>query len=86
MLKGEQWKQSGIPKNPFEIDHRHATASLQILDTMIEALSAKLQGQMHEGWLDLITVKDHEGLHQYKAPVLAIWGGYSGASDDSPSK
>ncbi len=48
---------------------------------MFEALSAKLAGQMHEGWLDLITVKDDEGLHQYKAPVFAIWGGYGGASD-----
>lgn len=81
MLRGEQWIQTGIPKNPFEIDHTHAAASLKILDAMIEALAAKLAGQMHEGWLDLITVKDDKGLHQYKAPVFAIWGGYGGAND-----
>jgi hypothetical protein len=78
MLKGEQWPQTGIPKNPFEIDHTHAVASLKILDAMIEALSTRLAGQMHEGWLDLITVKDDEELHQYKAPVFTIWGGYGG--------
>ena len=79
MLKGEQWPQTGIAKNPFEMDHTHAAASLKILDAMIKALSTRLAGQVHEGWLDLITVKDDEGLHQYKAPVLTIWGGYGGA-------
>ena len=76
MLKGERWPQTGIPKNPFEIDYSHAEIALKILDAMINALSARLGGQMHEGWLDLITVKDDEGLHQYKAPVFTIWGGY----------
>ena len=80
MLKGEQWPQTKMPKNPFELDHAHATASLKILDAMIGALSVRLAGQMHDGWLDLITVKDDEGLHQYKAPVFTIWGGYGGAS------
>ena len=80
MLKGEQWPQTGIPKNPFEINYTHAEASLKILNDMIGALSARLAGQMHEGWLDLITVKDDKGLHQYKAPVFTIWDGYGGSS------
>ena len=80
MLKGEHWPQTGIPKNPFEINYTHAQASLKILDSMIEALSTRLSGQLHEGWLDLVTVKDDEGLHQYKAPVFTIWGGYGGSS------
>ena len=80
MLKGEQWPQTGIPKNPFEINYTHADASLKILDAMIDALSTRLAGQMHEGWLDLVTVKDDEGLHQNKAPVFTIWGGYGGTS------
>jgi hypothetical protein len=80
MLKGEQWLQTGFPKNPFEIEHTHATASLRILDAMIKSLSARLGGQMREGWLELVAVKDDEGLHQYKAPVISIWGGYGGAS------
>lgn len=70
MLKGEQWKQTKIPKNPFEINHTHAEAALKILDAMIVALSERLGGQIHDGWLELITVKDDEGLHQYKAPDL----------------
>ena len=48
MLKGEQWPQTGIPKNPFEIDHTHAATSLKILDAMIGALSTRLAGQMHK--------------------------------------
>lgn len=79
MLKGDQWQQTGFPKNPFEINYTHAEVSLKILDEMIEALSVRLGGQMHEGWLDLITVKDDEGLHRYKAPVFTIWSGYGGA-------
>lgn len=79
MFKGEQWKQTKIPKNPFEINHTHAENALKVLDAMIDALSERLGGQIHEGWLKLITVKDDEGLHQYKAPVFTIWGGYGGA-------
>lgn len=79
MLKGERWAQTKIPKNPFEIDHTHAAAALQILDDMTQALSEKLSGRIHDGWLNLITVKDDAGLHYYKAPVLSIWGGYGGA-------
>ncbi len=80
MLKGEQWPQTEFPKNPFEVSYSHADAALKILDAMIEALSERLSGQMHDGWLDLITVKDDEGLHQYKAPVFTIWSGYGGSS------
>ena len=28
MLKGERWPQTGIPKNPFEIDYTHAETAL----------------------------------------------------------
>ncbi len=80
MLKGEKWPQTKFPKNPFEINYTHAEESLKILDEMIDALSNRLSGQMHEGWLELITVKDDKGLHQYKAPVFTIWGGYGGTS------
>lgn len=80
ILKGEQWPQTKIPRNPFEINHTHADASLKILDTMIEGLSNRLSGQMHEGWLELITVKDEKGLHEYRAPVSTIWGGYGSKS------
>lgn len=80
MLKREQWKQTRIPKNPFEIDHTHAISSIKILDSMIEALKGKLHGQLYEGWLDEITVKDTDGLHKYTAPVFTIWGGYGGVN------
>ncbi len=80
MLKGEKWPQSKIPKNPFEVDYKHAEASIKILDEMIEALSTRVNNQIDDGWLDLITVKDDKGLHHYKAPVSTIWGGYGGAS------
>jgi hypothetical protein len=80
MLKGEQWPQNGIPKNPFEIDHTHADSSINILNAMIKALNDRLYGRMHEGWLDLITVKDADNLHHYKAPVETIWSGYGGAN------
>jgi len=79
MLKGEQWSQTTIPKNPFEVDSSHAKASINILDKMIDTLSKKLNAQIDDGWLNSITVKDDEGLHQYKAPVSTIWGGYGGA-------
>jgi hypothetical protein len=78
MLKGKAWSQTKIPKNPFELDCTHAQSALRILDSMISALRSSLHGQMHEGWLDLITVKDFAGLHNYKAPVYTIWGGYGG--------
>lgn len=78
MLKGEQWKQTKIPKNPFEIDYTHAKASIKIVDAMIEVLKEKLKGQIYEGWLDEIIVKDINGLHHYKAPIATIWGGYGG--------
>lgn len=80
MLKGERWPQTGIPKNPFEIEHPHAAAAVRILDEMINTLSAKLNDRIHESWLDLITVKDDEVTHQYKAPVFSIWGGYGGSN------
>jgi len=80
MLKGEVWPQTEIPKNPFEITYAHASSSIEILDSMIEELKKKLHGQLYDGWLDEITVKDSEGLHHYKAPVGTIWGGYGGAS------
>jgi len=79
ILKGERWPQTGIPKNPFEIDYTHADISLHILDSMIQELSVRLDGQIDEEWLNLITVRDDRGLHQYKAPLRAIWPGYSGA-------
>ena len=78
MLKGEKWGQTEIPKNPFEIDYSHAKAAISILDEMTKTLSEKLRGRIHQGWLGLITVKDADGLHQYRAPVSTIWGGYSG--------
>lgn len=76
MLKGETWNQTNVPKNPFEIDHTHAYASIKILDSMIEILKDKLHSQIIEGWLDQITVKYKDGLHYYRAPVYTIWGGY----------
>lgn len=79
MLKGEQWQQTKIPKNPFEIDYTHAKSSIKIIDYMIEALKSKLMGQMYEGWLDEIVIKDKDGLHNYRAPVSTIWGGYGGS-------
>lgn len=78
MLKGEYWKQTGIPKNPFEVGSEHAEAAMGILDAMIDSLKSKLSGLIYNGWLDEITVKDAEGLHHYKASVYTIWGGYSG--------
>lgn len=78
MLKGDQWKQTKIPRNPFEIGPDHAEAGIKILDKMKDALKSKLNGLIYEGWLDEITVKDTERIHCYKAPVHTIWGGYSG--------
>lgn len=77
MLKGEHWNQTKIPKNPFEFEYTHANSAIHILDAMIEALKSKLNGQVYDGWLDVITVKDKEGLHKYKAPVFTIWGGHA---------
>lgn len=79
MLKGKAWKQTAIPKNPFELDHSHAAAAIKIVDAMVGALQMKLDDQMQAGWLDLITVRDAQGIHSYKAPVHSIWGGYGGA-------
>ena len=78
MLKGNQWKQVKIPKNPFEINFTHAQVSLNILERMIEVLNQKLHGKISEQWLEEITVKDRQGLHKYRAPVFTIWGGYGG--------
>jgi len=83
MLKGERWPQTGIPKNPFEIDHTHAAVSLKILDDMIEALLKRLAGQIDKEWLDLIAVKDDEGLHYYQVPVQTLWGGYGGIKSNN---
>jgi hypothetical protein len=80
MLKGKVWSQTKMPRNPFELRHIHAEAAVRILEEMIEALKSKLHGQLHDGWLDLITVKDSNGLHQYRASVYTIWGGYGGVS------
>ena len=78
MLKGDTWRQTKIPKNLFEITHAHAAAAVTVLDRMVDALRYRLRGQMHEGWLELIAVKDAQGLHSYRAPVGTIWGGYGG--------
>jgi hypothetical protein len=45
-----------------------------------------LNGKMHDGWLDLITIKDADGVHSYRAPVDTIWGGYGGASSSRSPK
>jgi hypothetical protein len=79
MLKGKTWPQTKTPKNPFELNHQHAESAIKILDSTISALQIRLHGQMHDGWLDLITVEDTEGLHSYRASVYTIWGGYGGA-------
>lgn len=79
MLKGKTWPQTKLPKNPFELSHRHAQSAISVLDSMISALQIRLHGQMPDGWLDQITVKDANGVHNYKAPVYTIWGGYGGA-------
>lgn len=79
ILKGESWRQSRIPKNPFELDHTHATAALSILDKMILELSGRLSGRLTDDWQNEITVRDAEGTRTYKAPVYTIWGGYGGS-------
>jgi hypothetical protein len=78
MLKGQRWPQTKIPRNPFEMDDEHARSALKVLDSMVTALRSRLHGQMQDGWLNLITVRDANGVHSYKAPVHSIWGGYGG--------
>ena len=78
ILQGESWAQSKIPKNPFELDHTHATTAISVLDKMIEELSRRLSGRLSDDWLNEITVRDANGTRTYKAPVYTIWGGYGG--------
>jgi len=80
MLKGEAWTQTKVPKNPFEMTHEHAETAIGILDRMVSELDEKLGGKLDSAWLERITVKDEAGIHNYRAPVYTIWGGYSGAA------
>lgn len=79
ILTGESWKQTKIPKNPFELDHTHAEAAISVLDRMIAELSSRLSGRISKDWLEEITVRDPAGARTYKAPVCTIWGGYGGS-------
>jgi len=83
MLRGEAWCQTGIPKNPFEINASHAESAIKTLDLMICALKERLHGQLYDEWLDEIVVQDTHGLHKYRAPVFTIWRGYGSASSGS---
>lgn len=78
MLKGQAWPQTRIPRNPFAMSASDARTALRVLDEMTAALQSKLQGRMTDTWLNLITVKDAAGVHNYRAPVHTIWGGYGG--------
>ena len=80
VLKGQKWPQTRIPRNPFELTEQHAQLAIKKLDLMVEALRSLVGGKWHDGWIDLITVKDADGIHNYKAPVHSIWGGYGGPS------
>jgi hypothetical protein len=80
MLKGDAWAQTHMPKNPFELTHEHADQALAVLERMISELNQRLGGRLSDSWLERITVKDDGGVHNYRASVYSIWGGYGGAS------
>jgi hypothetical protein len=80
MLKGSEWKQTNIPKNPFEVTAEHAQIAITVLDKMVRALSSKLDGVIDDRWRSRITVRDVTGSHSYQAPVWSIWGGYNGGA------
>ena len=76
----------GPGHHQFELDDSHVQPEISALDATIEALSALLGGLILNGRPELLTIKDENGLHSYRAPVLSVWAIYGGTSDARSAK
>lgn len=80
-LKGDAWKQTEIPLNPFEWTGQHARSAIKALDSVVAELKKAIGNLLTDDWLWEIDLKSKVDGTVSKITVDSLWGGYTPNAD-----
>jgi hypothetical protein len=75
-LQGDQWPQTGIPLNPFEIDENSAQKALDTLNSIVAELLSVFHELIDKEWLEELNLETKNGETE-KISIDSLWGGYT---------
>jgi len=76
-FKGKSWSQTHFPKNPFELNAKHADKATSILIEMIDELLVIFKGVFNKEWLWEIDLRTLVNGNSEKITIDSLWGGYT---------
>ena len=79
--KGDNWPQTKIPKNPFDLTEIHSQKALDIFKSMKEELLVLFEGVLSEDWLWIIKLKNIKTNEIEKITLDSLWGGFTPNND-----
>ena len=75
-LHGDQWPQTGIPLNPFEIDESDAQKALDTLNLLVDELLSAFHEIIDKAWLEELNLETCNG-EKEKISIDSLWSGYT---------
>ena len=75
-LQGDQWPQTSIPLNPFEIDENSAQKAFDTLNSTVDELLSVFHEIIDRKWLEELNLETKNG-EKGKISIDSLWGGYT---------